>query len=176
MGLKVRVLATFNIFVFLDSGSVPLPVAILGVSTLFGDMDVLSKKTVLILCTHNSARSQMAEGLLRAFHGDRFEVFSAGTEATRVKPMAIEVMAEIGIDLSEHHSKTLERFLNRDLDYVVTVCDSARENCPYIPGAHESIHHSFSDPSDVTSSENERREAFRTVRDEIKIWLDRTFT
>jgi arsenate reductase len=133
------------------------------------------RQRVLFLCTHNSARSQMAEGLLRAFHGDRYESFSAGTEATRVKPLAAEVMAELGIDLSSHRSKTLDVFIDEPLDIVVTVCDAARERCPFFPHAGRQIHHSFEDPSEMGSTAHERLVAFRRIRDEIRAWLDETF-
>ena len=123
---------------------------------------------VLFLCTHNSARSQMAEGLLRAHGGDRFEVFSAGTEATRVRPEAIEVMREIGIDISGQSSKTLERYLDQPFDLVITVCVDAAESCPVFPGAKQRQHRSFSDPSRIDGSESERRAAFRSVRDAIR--------
>lgn len=119
------------------------------------------KKRVLILCTHNSSRSQMAEGLLRHIAGDRFEVHSAGTEETRVHPLAIEAMREIGIDISAHTSKTLEQFLDQRFDFVITVCDSANESCPVFPGNVERIHWSFDDPSKGDLA------AFRRVRDEI---------
>jgi len=130
------------------------------------------KKRVLILCTHNSARSQMAEGLLRAMAGDRFEVHSAGTEQSRVRPLAIEAMHEIGIDITSHTSKTLDRFLDWELDYVITVCDSANESCPVFPGASTRLHWSFDDPSSATGSEEERLEMFRRVRDEIAARLE----
>lgn len=125
------------------------------------------KKTVLFLCTHNSARSQMAEGLLRHLAGDRFEVFSAGTEETRVHPLAIEAMRDLGIDLSSHSSKTLERFLGQKLDYVITVCDRANESCPIFPGGTTRIHWSFDDPSAAAGTDDERFGAFRRIRDEI---------
>ena len=127
---------------------------------------------VLILCTHNSARSQMAEGLLRHMAGERFEVESAGTEATRVNPLAIRAMSEVGIDLGGHTSKTLERFLGQPWDYVITVCDSANDRCPVFPGAKHRIHGSFDDPSGATGTENERLNVFRRVRDEIRGQLD----
>src|SRR5205809_6311040 len=94
-----------------------------------------AKRRVLFLCTHNSARSQMAEGLLRHLAGDRFEAYSAGTEATRVRPLAIKAMAELGIDISRQKSKTLDRYLNEPFDRVITVCDDANESCPLFPGA-----------------------------------------
>jgi len=126
------------------------------------------KQRVLFLCTHNSARSQMAEGLLRHFAGDRFEVFSAGTEATRVRPLAIQVMAELGIDISGQHSKTLDRYVNEPFAEVITVCDTAAEVCPVFPGAVHRRHWSFADPSKATGSEAEQLAVYRRVRDEIR--------
>jgi arsenate reductase len=120
---------------------------------------------VLFLCTHNSARSQMAEGLLRSMAEDRFEVFSAGTEATHVRPEAISVMAEIGVDISAQESETLQRYLGEPLDLIVTVCDDAKDACPFFPGARERLHWSFPDPSHA--EEGGRLAAFREVRDEI---------
>jgi arsenate reductase (thioredoxin) len=126
------------------------------------------KSRVLFLCTHNSARSQMAEGLLRHLAGDRFEAFSAGTEATRVRPLAIRAMEEIGLDISGQESKTLHRYLNEPFDCVITVCDDANEACPFFPGAKNRLHWSFEDPSQATGSEEERLAVFRRVRDEIR--------
>ena len=123
---------------------------------------------VLFLCTHNSARSQMAEGLLRAFGGDRFAVFSAGTEATFVRPDAIAVMDELGIDISGQESKTLDRYLHEQFDKVITVCDDANESCPVFLGARTRLHWSFPDPSKATGSAEERREVYRNVRDAIR--------
>lgn len=123
---------------------------------------------VLFLCTHNSARSQMAEALLRHIDGDRFETWSAGSEATRVHPMAMRAMDEIGIDISDARSKTLDEYLGRHFDYVITVCDRANETCPIFPGDPERIHWSFRDPSAVEGSEQERLLAFQKVRDEIR--------
>jgi len=125
------------------------------------------KKRVLFLCTHNSARSQMAEGLLRKHAGERFDVQSAGTEATRVHPMAIEAMREAGIDISNHRSKKLDEFLGQDFDYVITVCDQANESCPVFPGAPERIHWSFEDPSKATGTHDQKLQFFRRVRDAI---------
>jgi len=130
-------------------------------------MDTEERRRVLFLCTHNSARSQMAEGLLRRLAGDRFEVYSAGTEATSVRPEAIKVMAELGVDISEQESETLDRYLGEPFDHVVTVCDDANEACPVFPGAKSRLHWSFRDPSRATGSEEERLEVFRAVRDEI---------
>ena len=128
----------------------------------------MAKTKVLFLCTHNSARSQMAEGLLRHLAGDRFEVMSAGTESTFVRPEAIEAMSELGADISGQRSKTLERFLGEPFDYVVTVCDDANEACPVFPGAEHRLHWSFQDPSRAEGSEEERLEVFRKVREEIQ--------
>lgn len=126
------------------------------------------QKRVLFLCTHNSARSQMAEGLLRRMAGDRFEVFSAGTEKARVQPLAIEAMLEIGIDISSHNSKTLDVFAGEQFDYVITVCDRANESCPTFPGDVQRIHWSFDDPTSVTGTHEERLRVFRNVRDAIR--------
>ncbi len=135
----------------------------------------MTKRRVLFLCTHNSARSQMAEGFLRALGGDRFEVESAGTEETRVNPLAIRAMAEVGIDLTGHRSKTLDRFLDAPWDDVITVCDSANERCPIFPRSARRLHWSFEDPSRAAGSEAERLRVFQTVRDEIsariRAWL-----
>jgi len=125
------------------------------------------KKRVLILCTGNSARSQMAEGLLRHFAGDRFEVFSAGVAPSFVRPQAIEVMNEIGIDISQHRSKSVDEFLNKQLDYVITVCDNANQRCPVFPGGVARIHWSIDDPV-VGGSEEIQLEAFRRARDELQ--------
>jgi arsenate reductase len=133
------------------------------------------KGRVLFLCTHNSARSQMAEGFLRAMAGERFEVASAGTEATRVHPLAIRAMAEVGIDLSGHVSKTLDGSLGQPWDFIITVCDHANERCPVFPGGTTRLHWSFDDPSRATGSEEERLQVFRCLRDEIagrlRSWL-----
>jgi arsenate reductase len=126
---------------------------------------------VLILCTGNSARSQMAEGLLRHLAGDRFEVASAGTAPGSVRPEAISVMKEIGIDISGHRSKHVEEFANQSFDYVLTVCDRAAETCPIYPGHTNRLHHSFEDPAAVHGSEQERLAAFRRVRDQIRTYL-----
>lgn len=126
---------------------------------------------VLILCTGNSARSQMAEGLLRHLAGDRFEVYSAGTKPVSVRPEAIAVLKEIGIDISGHRSKHVDEFATTNFDYVLTVCDSAAQNCPIYPGHAHRIHRSFEDPASVSGSEEERLAAFRRVRDAIREYL-----
>lgn len=130
------------------------------------------KQRVLFLCTHNSARSQMAEGLLRAIAGDRFEVASAGIEATHVRPLAVKAMAELGIDLNGHTSKTLDRFLRKSWDVVITVCDSANESCPVFPAAAIRLHWSFPDPSRAAGTEDQQLAVFRDVRDAIKSRLE----
>lgn len=135
----------------------------------------MKKKKVLFLCTHNSARSQMAEGLLRSMYGDKYEVFSAGTEVTKVNPFVAKSMAQIGIDLSSHRSKSVEEFKNQEIDTVVTVCDNAKEACPFFAGAKEVIHQSFSDPSQFTGNETEILEQVAVVRDEIRTWIEETF-
>lgn len=126
------------------------------------------KKRVLILCTGNSARSQMAEGLLRNQAGNRLEVFSAGTKPSLVRPEAIAVMNEIGIDISGYRSKSVDEFLGEPLDYVITVCDNAKESCPIFPGSAQRLHWPFEDPASVQGSEDERKAAFRRVRDQIR--------
>lgn len=126
------------------------------------------KKRVLFLCTHNSARSQMAEGLLRKMGGDQFEVFSAGTEETRVHPLVIEAMREVGIDISMHRSKTLDEFGGQEFDYVITVCDRANESCPIFPGSTQRIHWSFDDPSAATGTDEQKLRVFRNVREGIQ--------
>lgn len=126
---------------------------------------------VLILCTANSARSQMAEGLLRAIAGDRFEVFSAGSRPSVVNPLAITAMDERGIDIRAHRSKSLSEFLAEPFDYVITVCDNAAEACPVFPGRAERIHWSFPDPAATEGDQEARLASFRTVRDAIEARL-----
>ncbi|MGA3026445.1 MAG: arsenate reductase ArsC [Bryobacteraceae bacterium] len=127
----------------------------------------MSKERLLVLCTGNSARSQMAEGLFRQAVGDRFEVFSAGTRPTAVRLEAVAMMREAGIDISSHRSKPVDEFLGQEFRYVVTVCDNARESCPIFPGKAERIHWSFEDPAAVQGTQAEREGAFRRVRDQI---------
>ena len=126
---------------------------------------------VLILCTGNSARSQMAEGLLKHLAGDRFEVYSAGTKPGFVRPEAIAVMKEVGIDISRNRSKHVDEFAGMAFDYVLTVCDNARDGCPIYPGHTNRLHQSFEDPARVLGSEEERLSAFRNVRDQIRTYL-----
>jgi arsenate reductase len=131
------------------------------------------KRRVLFVCTHNAARSQMAEGFLRSLGGARFEAASAGTQARGVHPFAIQAMAEAGIDISEHESKTIDRYLGEPFDLVITVCDDAAEACPVFPNARERRHWSFSDPSRVAGSDEERFAAFVRVRDAIRERIER---
>ena len=125
------------------------------------------RKRVLILCTGNSARSQMAEGLLRHLAGDRFEVASAGVAPTQVRPEAVTAMRELGIGISHHRSKSVDEFRGKEFDYVITVCDNANEQCPVFPGNTKRIHWSFEDPAAAQGDEKSRLAVFRKVRDEI---------
>lgn len=129
------------------------------------------KERVLILCTGNSARSQMAEGLLRELHGDKFEVHSAGVDPSIVRPEAIDVMKEIGIDISGHTSKSADIFAGQEFDYIITVCDNAKEQCPYFPGSAKRIHRTFEDPASASGTYDDRAAAFRRVRDQISEYL-----
>jgi arsenate reductase (thioredoxin) len=129
------------------------------------------KKRVLIICTGNSARSQMAEGILRNDAGDRFEVFSAGVNPTQVRPEAVAAMREIGIDISGQKSKSVDQFAGQDFDYVITVCDNARESCPVFPGRAVRIHQSFEDPPPSSALDTDSiMTIFRRVRYEIREW------
>ena len=129
------------------------------------------KQRVLILCTGNSARSQMAEGILRHDAGARFDVKSAGTRPGQVRPEAVAVMKEIGIDISAHRSKSIEEFAGESFDYVLTVCDNAKETCPIYPGHTNRLHQNFEDPAGVQGPEHGRLNAFRRVRDQIRAYL-----
>jgi arsenate reductase (thioredoxin) len=126
------------------------------------------RKRVLILCTGNSARSQMAEGLLRHLAGDKFEVFSAGTRPSHLRPEAVQVMRELGIDISGHRSKSVNEFAGQAFNFVITVCDDAKESCPVFPATTERIHWSIEDPAAVVNSEEHRLAAFRRARNELQ--------
>lgn len=126
------------------------------------------KKKILFLCTHNSCRSQMAEGLVNHFLGDRFQAFSAGTEATRVNPLAVRVLAELGIDITGHRSKVLDEFARESFDYVITLCGDANEKCPLFFGGVQRLHMGFDDPSRLSGREEEVLPEYRRVRDEIR--------
>lgn len=133
------------------------------------------KKKVLILCTGNSARSQMAEGLLKHICESEFEINSAGTKPSIVRAEAIEVLSEIGINISNNRSKSVNEFSNEEMDFVLTVCDNAKENCPYFPAKTKLIHKSFDDPAEVTGEYETRLAAFREVRDEIREYFENDF-
>ncbi|MDO8871560.1 MAG: arsenate reductase ArsC [Methanoregula sp.] len=134
-----------------------------------------TKIRVLFVCTANAARSQMAEGLLRAKYGDRYEVFSAGTRLAKVSTRAIAVMQEIGIDISHHRSKTIDEFRGTSFDLAVTLCDNAHVACPYIPGSKKTIHHGFSDPHLMPGTDETILDGYRRVRDEIADWINGEF-
>lgn len=136
-------------------------------------MDDRSKEKVLFICNQNSGRSQMAEALLRMLYGDRYEAYSAGVIPSQVNPYAIKAMEQLGVDMSRHRSKSLDEFKDVEFDYVVTVCDIAKETCPYFPGRHV-IHHSFSGASSE-GSEEEVLASFGRVRDEIRAWIEEQF-
>ena len=126
------------------------------------------KQRVLFLCTGNSCRSQMAEGFLGHLAGNQFEIFSAGTHPSRVNPRAITAMAELGVDISNHKSQSIDEFLDQNFDYVITVCDSARETCPVFPNSNQSLHWSFEDPAEATGTEEQVMQVFRKVRGQIR--------
>ena len=132
------------------------------------------KKVLLFICTHNSARSQMAEGFLKTLYPDSYGAFSAGTEPSGVNPYALQIMAEIGIDISSHRSKSVNEFLDKEIDYVVTVCDLARQTCPFFPVGKETMHKGFEDPAAFNGSEDDKLAVFRRVRDEIRTWIEET--
>jgi arsenate reductase len=133
---------------------------------------LMSKAKALFLCTGNSARSQMAEGYLRHVAGDRFEPLSAGVEPKGLNPLAIEVMHEIGIDISQQTSKGLDQFLGQEIPYVITVCDNAKQRCPIFPHANKFVHWSLEDPAEAAGSHDEKLAVFRRVRDEIEQRID----
>ena len=134
------------------------------------------KKKVLFICTHNIARSQMAEGLLRAFHGDAYEAFSAGTTPGILNPFCVKAMAEIGVDMSGHRSKAISEVERIGFDLVITLCDQAREACPCIPGRHQMIHKGFDNPSALTGTDDRIMAEIRRIRDEIRAWIDQYFS
>jgi len=133
------------------------------------------KQKILILCTGNSCRSQMADGYFRHLAGDRFDVTSAGLEPSVVNPKAIQVMQEDGVDISSHTSKDVEQFIGQKFDYFITVCDNAKERCPFFPGQAERIHWSFEDPAAAEGTEDEIMAVFRKVRHQIKAKIDGYF-
>lgn len=134
------------------------------------------KARVLVLCTANSARSQMAEGLLRALAGDRFDVVSAGIEPGALHPLAVQAMAEIGIDISPQRPKSVERFWGQEFDFVITVCDAAAERCPVFPGPAQRLHWSVEDPVETAGTKQDRMRAFRTARDALRAHIEEFLT
>lgn len=133
------------------------------------------KKTVLFVCTHNAIRSQMAEALLNEIYGDRYSAYSAGSDPTQIDPLVKTVMNEIDIDVSNHHSKGFGIFKEVPLDDVITLCDQAKESCPYFPGGKLLLHRSFPDPSDFKGNHEETMNRYRQIRDEIKDWIEKEF-
>ena len=133
------------------------------------------KKKILVLCTGNSARSQMAEGLLKHITQSKYEIYSAGTKPSVVRPEAIKVLAEVGIDISRNRSKSVDEFAGQKINFVLTVCDNAKEVCPYFPAKTKLIHHSFEDPAEIQGDEETRIEAFRQTRDQIRKYLENSF-
>lgn len=134
-----------------------------------------TKKKFLFLCNQNSARSQMAEALLKSLYGENFEVYSAGSNPGNVNPYAVKVLGEIGIDISHNRSKSLKEFEGFEFDYVVTVCGAEGEFCPFFSGGKKYLHQSFEDPAAVEGTDQEKTDAFRKIRDEIKEWIKETF-
>ncbi|MFW9830104.1 MAG: arsenate reductase ArsC, partial [Candidatus Thorarchaeota archaeon] len=132
---------------------------------------VMERKKILIICTHNSARSQMAEGLINTLYNDKFEAYSAGTEVSEVRQQAVKVMKEIGIDISHHYSKHMKDFYGTKFDLAITVCDNAKKICPVFPGAKQNLHKAFPDPSAIKGTEEEKLTGFRKVRDQIHQWI-----
>ena len=130
-------------------------------------------KKILVLCTGNSCRSQMAEGYLKHFAGNKADVYSAGVEAHGVNPKAIQVMKEDGVDISRHTSNTVNEYRSIDFDYVITVCDNAKEKCPYFPSKSQKFHHNFPDPAKATGTEQKMMMQFRKVRDMIKAYSEK---
>jgi arsenate reductase (thioredoxin) len=135
----------------------------------------LRKEKVLFLCNHNAARSQMAEGLLKSLYGKYYYVYSAGNNPSRLSPYAVKVMAEVGVDISKYQSKSLKEFEEIEFDYVVTVCGGSEEACPVFLGGKQYLHKPFDDPASVNGNEDDKIIAFRRIRDELKIWIEKTF-
>lgn len=133
----------------------------------------MAKKSVLFICTHNSTRSQMAEGLFRHYYGEDCDVYSAGSSPGGIHPMSVQVMKEIGIDISTYRSKSWKEFEDQEMDYVVTVCGNNQNTCPFFADGKKYVHQSFEDPSAFKGSEVEKMEQFRAVRDELRKWLNK---
>ena len=135
----------------------------------------IKKEKVLFLCNHNSVRSQMAEGFLKSFYGEYYDVESAGNDPSELNPYAVQVMAEVGVDISKHRSKSLKEFEEIEFDYVVTVCGRTGKACPFFLGGKKYLHEPFEDPSSVKGYEKDKIIAFRGIRDELKLWIEKTF-
>ena len=135
----------------------------------------IRKKTVLFVCTHNAIRSQMAEALLNNIYGDRYTAYSAGSDPSQIDPLVKTVMSETNIDVSHHRSKGFCVFQEAPLDYVITLCDQAKEACPYFPGGNLHLHRSFADPSEFKGNHEETMNRYRQTRDEIKDWIEKEF-
>ena len=133
------------------------------------------RKSVLFICTHNAARSQMAEALLNKLYEDRYKAFSAGTDPTQIDPLVVSVMREIGIDVSNNQSKSLDIFKDTNFDYAITLCDQAKESCPYFSGGRSQLHRSFPDPSAFEGKSEDVINQYRRIRDEIKDWIEKEF-
>ncbi len=136
----------------------------------------MDKQTILFICTHNSARSQIAEGVVKALFKEHYDAYSGGTEPGEINPYVIKVMQEIGIDISDHYAKNIKEFMDRKIDYVVTVCDQAKGSCPSFPGGKTYIHKGFPDSSQFAGTEEEILEQTRRIRDMIKSWIVKTFS
>jgi arsenate reductase len=137
-------------------------------------MEEVRKRKVLFICTHNSARSQIAEGIMNHIYQDKYEAHSAGTKPTQVNPLAVRVMKEIGVDISSQRSKLMREFDGQEFDYVVTLCSDAEDICPFFPGK-EHMHRGFEDPTQDMGSDEEKLNRFRKIRDEINQWIEETF-
>jgi len=135
----------------------------------------MAKESILFICVHNSARSQMAEGIFRYYYGEKCDVYSAGSDPRGIHPVSIQVMAEIGIDIFKHKSKSLEGFEGQEMDYVVTVCGDNQDTCPFFAGGKNYIHQPFEDPSAFEGTKQDKIEQFREVRDELKKWLEQFY-
>jgi arsenate reductase len=135
----------------------------------------MAKESILFICVHNSARSQMAEGIFRYYYGEKCNVYSAGSDPRGIHPVSVQVMAEIGIDISKHKSKSLEGFKGQEMDYVVTVCGDGQDICPFFAGGKKYIHHPFEDPSAFEGTKQDKIEQFKEVRDELKRWLEQFY-
>ena len=164
-----------NVLPFVISQFAGATISVLVFRWLLKEKVMIEKKKILILCTGNSARSQMAEGLLKHITQNKYDIFSAGTKPSIVRPEAIKVLSEISIDISNNRSKSVDEFAGEEIAYILTVCDNAKEDCPYFPVKTKLIHRSFKDPAEVEGDEETRLNAFRKIRDEIKEYFEIDF-